>query len=193
MKRRFQIAFLRSQGLRPEHRLLDLGCGTLRGGIPIIEYLEARRYTGIEVRADVLALAREELKDDGLEIKQPTLLVAEDLTELSIAPFDFIWAFSVLIHMDDEIARGCLEFVARHLDFPGGAFFANVNLGERPPGGWQDFPVLWRPLSFYESMAEAVGLTVRAVGMLRLLGHVSGEPVSDQQQMLRFAPAADGG
>ena len=39
-KRDFQIAFLREHGLLPAHVLVDLGCGTLRGGIPIIAYLD---------------------------------------------------------------------------------------------------------------------------------------------------------
>jgi len=46
MKRRFQIDFFRRQGLRPDQTLFDLGCGTLRGGIPIIDYLEPGFYTG---------------------------------------------------------------------------------------------------------------------------------------------------
>jgi len=37
MKRDFQIGFLKNFGLKPDNVLLDLGCGTLRGGIPIIE------------------------------------------------------------------------------------------------------------------------------------------------------------
>ena len=34
LKRAFQIRFLRDHGLEPGHRLLDLGCGTLRGACP---------------------------------------------------------------------------------------------------------------------------------------------------------------
>lgn len=30
VKRRFQVEFLRDRGLEPDHRLLDVGCGTLR-------------------------------------------------------------------------------------------------------------------------------------------------------------------
>ena len=46
MKREFQIKFLTDMDLKPDHYLLDLGCGTLRGGIPIIEYLEIGHYFG---------------------------------------------------------------------------------------------------------------------------------------------------
>ena len=39
-KRDCQIKFLLEHGLKQDHYLLDLGCGVLRGGIPIINYLE---------------------------------------------------------------------------------------------------------------------------------------------------------
>src|SRR5262245_52171544 len=56
---RFQLAFLRRMGLRPSHRVLDIGCGPLRGGLPLIRYLDRGRYTGIEVRGEALAEAAE--------------------------------------------------------------------------------------------------------------------------------------
>ncbi len=62
LKRRFQIDFLKKQGLKPEHYLLDIGCGTLRGGIPIIDYLDKGHYYGIEVRDFVLDEGRKELQ-----------------------------------------------------------------------------------------------------------------------------------
>ena len=49
IKRAFQIQFLQSVGLTPDQYLLDMGCGTLRGGIPIIKYLEPGHYYGIRI------------------------------------------------------------------------------------------------------------------------------------------------
>src|SRR5262245_30090573 len=66
MKRAFQLDFLRCTGLERGQRLLDLGCGTLRGGLPLIEFLDAGHYTGIDVRAEVLDEARGELAEAGL-------------------------------------------------------------------------------------------------------------------------------
>ena len=54
LKRDFQINFLKNAGLEPQHYLLDIGCGTLRGGIPLIDYLNVGNYTGIERRRKVL-------------------------------------------------------------------------------------------------------------------------------------------
>ena len=45
----FQIAFLREQGLKPSHKILEIGCGPLTGGIPIIRYLEPNNYFGLDI------------------------------------------------------------------------------------------------------------------------------------------------
>ena len=78
--RDFQIKFLKDMGLLPEDYLLDIGCGTLVGGIPIIRYLEKSHYYGIETRPDVLEEARKELLESKLTQKTPVLL-SEDFRE----------------------------------------------------------------------------------------------------------------
>lgn len=198
-KRDFQIAFLRRQGLQPEHRLLDFGCGTLRGGIPLISYLEPGNYVGLDAREEVLPEAREELRTAGLEDRRPLLLVSEYPDEAPFPPgilFDRIWAFSVLIHLSDDILERALRMVGERLA-QDGEFFANVNLGDRPELTWERFPVVARPLSFYRGAAARHGLSVDTVGTLAALGERSG--AGGEQVMLRFsrtnavAVAADAG
>jgi SAM-dependent methyltransferase len=180
LKRDFQIAFLRAQGLASDDRFLDIGCGTLRGGIPVIEHLHAGRYTGLEVRAEVIAEAWRELEAAGLEHKGPRLIQNSDFDALEIDhQVDVAWAFSVLFHMTDEIAESAISFVGRHLA-PQGRCFANVCLGEAPDGSWQGFPVVTRPLRFYEQLAETAGLTVTPLGRLDELGHPAHLPDAGQ-------------
>jgi len=186
MKRRFQFRFLTAQGLRPEQRLLDIGCGTLRGGIPLIEYLQTGHYAGFEARAEVLEEGRKELAEAGLEHKRPRLIHASDPAEVQLEePVDVAWAFAVLIHMSDEVADACMALVARSLT-ERGEFYANVNPGERRDGSWGEFPLVTRPLEFYQRLAEAHGLVMSEVGSLREVGHRTGSAVQDQQVMLRF-------
>jgi precorrin-6B methylase 2 len=91
MKREFQIAFLAGQGLCPEHHLLDIGCGTLRGGVPIIRRLSPGHYLGIEVRAEVLEEGRRELAREGLTNREPILLHAPALAGIDLGRrFDFV-------------------------------------------------------------------------------------------------------
>jgi hypothetical protein len=44
-----QFKFLVDHGLRPEHVLLDVACGSLRAGARLIPYLNAGNYLGIDI------------------------------------------------------------------------------------------------------------------------------------------------
>jgi len=191
-KREFQRRFLLEQGLRRDDRLLDLGCGTLRGGIPLIQYLQPGHYTGIDVRPEVIAEARLELAEAGLESRRPRLQCLPDLARVSLGDsFDVVWAFSVLIHLSDDALAAALSIVRRHLA-EDGTFFANVNLGEEPDGTWQGFPLVWRPWSFYQAAFGRAGLQVTDLGPLTDFGHVSGhsDPERDRQQRMLRADVA---
>lgn len=186
MKREFQDSFLKAQGLKPDQLFLDLGCGTLRGGIPVVQVLDPGGYYGVDVRAEAIAEGHKEVDDAGLAGKHPTLIHATDLTELSIdQSFDIIWSFSVLIHFSDDILDDALGFVGKHLK-QDGKYFANVNIGEREEAEWQGFPVVWRSLDFYRDVSNRHGLAVRDLGSLESFGHHSGSEAQDEQRMLEF-------
>jgi SAM-dependent methyltransferase len=188
MKRSFQIAFLRKFGLQPQHYLVDIGCGVLRGGVPIIDYLEKGHYYGIEARPKVLEEGRRELHESKLEDKKPHLMVAEHLANVSLGrKFNYIWAFSVLIHLQDEILEEVIGFVARHLEDEG-VFYANVDTLDAPDGKWLEFPGVRRPLDFYVRVCAGNGLKISDLGSLQAFGHVTGgEP--DLQRMLEIRRA----
>jgi len=101
---RFQFDFLCAQGLMPYHTLLDIGCGTLRGGLHFIEYLEEGKYYGIDISAEALGAGEIFLIEAKLQHKQPTLKVNTDLKfkNLHGRAFDFLLAQSVLTHMPIE-------------------------------------------------------------------------------------------
>jgi len=185
MKRDFQIDFMKRMGLRPENTLLDIGCGTLRGGVAFIDYLDAGNYCGIDVRENALAEGRKELAEHGLEGKQPELLLVPDMSKLVLdRKFDFIWSFSVLFHMTDEILDDALAAVSRALK-DDGVFYANVHLGHERDA-WLEFPVVWRTMDAYREKCARVGLEVTEVGLLRDLGHLSKIESQDDQMMLKF-------
>lgn len=186
MKRDFQFNFLKQSGILPHHKLLDIGCGTLRGGIPIIEYLNEGNYWGIEVRADVIAEGRNELLLNQLEYKKPNLISFSDFGDLKFdIKFDIMFAFSVLIHMEDEITKKCIKFVADNIK-SSGLFYANVNTEKYPDANWQGFPIVFRSLEFYEELAHSNDLIVSNLGPLEKLGHISGQELADKQLMFEF-------
>lgn len=187
MKRDFQIRFLKEMQLRPEHYLLDIGCGTLRGGIPIIDYLLDGHYFGIESRAHALDEGGKELTESGLEEKNPTLLLCPDISLLTIdRKFDYIWAFSVLMHMTDKILDDTLDFVSNHLS-EDGIVYANVKVHDTgTERHWQGFPVVARPVESYRHVCARHGLVVSDLGPLKDHGHVLNVEFQDNQGMLRI-------
>ncbi|CAN0116975.1 unnamed protein product, partial [Chrysoparadoxa australica] len=102
--------------------------------------------------------------------------------------FDFMFAFSVLIHLEDSISEACFQFVSKYLKADG-TFFANVNIEQHDDAKWQGFPVVFRTLDFYEKMAAANGLKVRNMGQIKDFGHISGQDLADKQVMLEIKKA----
>ena len=68
---------LKLQGLRPEHQFLELGCGPLTAGIPLIEYLSPGHYVGVDIRSSVLNLGWREVGKAGLSGKNPRLICSK--------------------------------------------------------------------------------------------------------------------
>lgn len=186
MKRDFQISFLRNIGLKPEHQLMDFGCGTLRGGLPLIQYLDTGNYSGIEVRQQVLDEGILELNESGLTHKNARLEHVTDLSQHELGVrYDVIWAFSVLIHLEDNILGEVLDFVSRHLSEKG-VFYANVNVSTQPDGSWQGFPVVFRNFDFYKAAFERNNMTVSDLGYLQEFGHFHPRLSQEAQECQRM-------
>ncbi len=119
-----QFDFLKQQGLLPEHRLLDVGCGCLRGGIHFLRLLNKGNYYGLDINSSLIATGKMELTSAGLLDKNPNLLV-NDKFEFSKfgVKFDFALGLSVFTHLFmNHIAR-CLVEVKKVLQ-PDGRFYA---------------------------------------------------------------------
>lgn len=108
---RLQLRFLRGRGLRWGHRLLDIGCGALRGGVHLVRYLDAERYTGVDKEPELLRVGAEhELGAELMAAKRPTLLALADFEfeRLQARP-DIAWAHSLFTHLPMEHIRRCLS------------------------------------------------------------------------------------
>ena len=118
-----QFEYLKAQGLRPSHRLLDIGCGALRGGIHFVRYLDPGHYAGIDRGPRRLKAGRKELANAGLKDKAAQLARTGDFAFDFGMPFDFALAQSVFTHIPINTIQLCLNRVQHHM-VPGGQFFA---------------------------------------------------------------------
>ena len=171
-----QFEFLRQQGLLPQHKLVDIGCGALRCGIPIIRYLDEGNYYGVDINASLIDAGQHELEQAGLKSKQPHLLVNDkfELEHFGIS-FDFAIAQSVFTHLHMNLIVRCLVEVRKILK-SGGKFYATFFLAPSPghlmpikhePGGIitnydiDPFHYSFREL---EWLAAIAGFSARLIG-----------------------------
>ena len=70
---KLQFEFLIKEELKPEHFLLDVGCGSLRGGIHFIRYLDRGRYYGRDMDESLSDAGKSLLGKIRLTHKKPTL------------------------------------------------------------------------------------------------------------------------
>lgn len=106
-----QFNLLTFLGLREQHFLLDIGCGSLRGGRLFIPYLLPGRYFGVEPEQWLIEEGvKHEVGRDLIEVKQPVFSSDRDFT-LSIfnQRFDFILAQSIFSHASLSQIRRCLS------------------------------------------------------------------------------------
>jgi SAM-dependent methyltransferase len=110
-----QFAYLVSKGLSPHHRLLDIGCGTLRGGRHFVQFLQPGNYTGTDISLSAIEWGRQLIATEGLTDKYPRLIHrrSEDLFFLNFEQegFDFILAQSVFTHLPPAIIDQCFASV----------------------------------------------------------------------------------
>ena len=122
---RLQFEYLLSQGLKPEHRLLDLGCGALRGGLHFIRHLRTGNYTGVDANPSLLRAGKLELERSGLTFKRPSLVhEAKFRAEAWGSGYDFIISISLLTHLPKKFVKRCLSAVPASLS-PQGSFHAS--------------------------------------------------------------------
>jgi SAM-dependent methyltransferase len=128
-----QADYLLEHGLKPEDRLLEIGCGNLRAGWRFIDYLDPGNYYGVDISPDILLAAQETLVRQGLCEKLPHLTLVGDL-KLRFLPSDYFsvaHAHSVFSHSPIEVIDECLANVGRVLR-PGGFFDFTFDRTEGP-------------------------------------------------------------
>jgi SAM-dependent methyltransferase len=112
---KLQFDYAVSHGLKPDMRMLEIGCGNLRAGRLFIDYLEPGHYYGIDISPDILLAAQDTIAEQGIAAKLPhlTLVTGLRLQFLPDAGFDFVHAHSVFSHSPIEVIEECFAHVGR--------------------------------------------------------------------------------
>jgi SAM-dependent methyltransferase len=116
-----QFTLLSAAGLRANHNLCDIGCGSLRAGKMLIPYLNKGRYFGLEPNQWLIDEAiREEIGADLVRIKSPQFI---NSTNFNLKPFgntfDYCLAQSIFSHSSLAQVSECLGQVSQYLNKEG--------------------------------------------------------------------------
>ncbi|MEQ5833672.1 class I SAM-dependent methyltransferase [Marinobacter sp. NFXS9] len=153
-------------GLRDHHKVLDVGCGSLRNARLLIPYLARSGYVGIEPNRWLVEEGMsQECGKDVIELKQARFSFRTDCTELNTDErFDFILLQSIFSHCGEDLVRHWLQELDPHLADDGVMlvtwFPDQKNSGE---SGWL-YPGLVRyNEAYFKSMVEEAGLTYKSL------------------------------
>lgn len=106
-----QYDFLISEGLKPEHVLLDVACGSLRAGRLFIKHLAPGNYLGLDKEIDLIIRGvADELGIDAFAEKRPVFVISENFEffKFSKQP-DYILAQSLFSHLTPAGIYECLK------------------------------------------------------------------------------------
>ena len=168
-----QLEALIELGLEAHHTLLDVGCGALRAGRHIVDYLNPGNYHGFDLLPGLIAAGY----DTELSPAQRGRLPREnlrggDITEglPFVGPFDVALAWSLFSHLPGDAVRAGLEHI-RAVLAPDGFLLATLFESDRPdphprPDGITTYadrdPFHFRPDEIEET-ARMAGFTVSAL------------------------------
>lgn len=100
---KYHLDILTSHGLMPDMKMLDIGCGPLRVGCKLIDYLDSHNYYGIDVNLGLIEAGITcEIPKYNLQhkITDKNFIVTDDFSiEDFDVKFDFGFAHSVFTHL----------------------------------------------------------------------------------------------
>jgi SAM-dependent methyltransferase len=100
-----QLQLLVSNGLRPNHKVFEIGAGTGRLLVSLSEYLNGKdaEYLGIEIVPDLVSIANSRIaRFEASSNKFRVIETGDNETPKPNFEPDFVFAFSVFTHMEAE-------------------------------------------------------------------------------------------
>jgi SAM-dependent methyltransferase len=159
-----QFSLLTALGLREEDTLLDIGCGSLRGGRLFIPYLKPGKYFGIEPEQWLVDQGIEtEVGRDLVALKKPAFANDTNFTLTTFGrKFDFMLAQSIFSHASQAQIRRCLSEAKKALE-PEGIFAATFFPGaENYEGSEWVYPgCVYYTMEYFSKLAADEGLACK--------------------------------
>jgi ABC-type polysaccharide/polyol phosphate transport system ATPase subunit len=116
--------FLRREGLRPDHYILDVGCGSLSAAILLLPHMHPSHYWGFEKSLELyIAGSQIELPRAGVRVELGHFIVNDDFDLSAAPPMDLAIASSLFRRLSLNVIARCMAAVVKKLA-PDGRFYA---------------------------------------------------------------------
>lgn len=126
-----QFEYVKSLGVAPDTRFLDVACGSLRLGRHLIPYLNKEGYFGIEQHQSLIDSGLEhEIDAEIVSEKLPRFFVSSSFELGDLKGIDIAWANSLFSHLVEKDILTCLTRVKAALT-NGGVFYATFFEGKK--------------------------------------------------------------
>ncbi len=102
---------LLQNGLRPDHKILDFGCGALRLGYWIVRFMDDNKYYGIEPNERRLESGKKYCLGEEIIHKKTPKFSTNSSCDFSVfnTKFDFVVARSILTHTSPAMFRKIIK------------------------------------------------------------------------------------
>lgn len=107
-----QFQYLKDQGLVPSDKLVDIGCGSLRGGAHFIPFLDAGNYYGFDINQSLIDVGLKKEVPESITIKKVTADNFHAAPEFNFPEswknLDMAFSLSLFTHLTLNSIRLCL-------------------------------------------------------------------------------------
>ncbi len=184
----FQLQVLKEHELTPQSTVLDVGCGSLRGGRKIIPYLEPGNYWGTELSGGMLNSGREILESDGLLDRRPNLIHTSNFSfdRLAGVEFTHVMFWGVFTDVPPESVAEAIHGLPELLT-EGSIVIATFGLSDKHRSDYRQIRFM-QPYDFYERLAVESQLDLELVS-----GFSHRHPKGHSLLRMRLAERANSG
>lgn len=163
--------FLKENGLKPNHNVLDIGCGGGRLGNNLISYLDDNKYYGFDKEKNMIDFFNQNLTKE-LKKKSPYIIQCDfnmKFLENHNVKFDYIYAYSVFTHNPKE---KLIDFLMRTKIYmnKGCKFYMSMLVGKLYFVGYahkvrkNEYNGVWYSIKDLDDVAKKCGYNVKFIG-----------------------------
>lgn len=150
--------------IRPDSKIVDYGCGSLRVGAHLIRYLNPRKYFGLDVTTALVDVGKELIGGEMVAEKKPMFGPIDEASLAKAADFgaDFVCSTAVCYHVHPDEAPVYFKNLARLAAKPGTTLVFDVSVSDEPvPEHTLSMPLAYfveqmKPLEFVAFHQNAV-------------------------------------